>query len=286
MGNSTREGASTSSFQAGPPGRPPLGRDQLAQVLPPLKTSANEVAVIAAPSDNPYVTALASEANRIAKGIWTHSAWEQRVSIMRRFCDFTKRNDLEVREENVPLFIVSLQLTKSSAVQYTRTLLTLLASGRSPAWMFLAGLQRKAAADPIKRARPMERWELDLISDILTLENDRVALRLAWVTASRWGEIALLQNENFIPHPQTKEAPIVDGAPSQRHSKPTPTERHDMWTLVGTMQKGQDVSPREWWRGTAHNVNHKRHGKCTPPLRHDSAFHKKRGTGACSRSSD
>ncbi|KEG08037.1 hypothetical protein DQ04_08161000 [Trypanosoma grayi] len=55
-------------------------------------------------------------------------------------------------------FIVSLQLGKSSAAQYTRTLLTLLASGRSPAQMILSGLQRKAAADPIKQARPMERW--------------------------------------------------------------------------------------------------------------------------------
>ncbi|KEG06114.1 trans-sialidase, partial [Trypanosoma grayi] len=103
-----------------------------------------------------------------------------------------------------------LQLTKSSAVQYTRTLLTLLASGRSPARMFLAGLQRKAAADPIKQTRSMKRWEADLFSNMLTSENGRVALRLAWVTASRWGEIALLQKENFIPHPQHKEALIVD----------------------------------------------------------------------------
>ncbi|KEG11440.1 hypothetical protein DQ04_02621070 [Trypanosoma grayi] len=175
MDNSTREGASTSSLQAGPSGRPPLGRDQQAQALPPLKTSANEVTVIAAPSDNPYVTALASEANRIAKGIWTLSTWEQRASIMRRFCDFAKRNDLEVRRGNFPFFIVSLQLTKSSAVQYTRTLLTLLASGGSPAQMFLAGLQRKAATNPIKQARPMERWGSDLISDISTLKNNRVA---------------------------------------------------------------------------------------------------------------
>ncbi|KEG05836.1 putative trans-sialidase [Trypanosoma grayi] len=129
---------------------------------------------------------------------------------MQRFRDFAKRNDLEVREENVPLFIVSLQLPKISAVQYTRTLLTLLASGGSPARMFLAGLQRKAAADPIKQARPIERRELDLISDLFFSENDQVALRPACVTASRWGEIAPLQKENFIPHPKNKEALIVD----------------------------------------------------------------------------
>ncbi|KEG08011.1 hypothetical protein DQ04_08211000 [Trypanosoma grayi] len=129
---------------------------------------------------------------------------------MRRFCDFAKSKNLEVQKENVPLFILSLQLTKSSTVQYTRTLLTLLASGGSPAQMFLAGLQRKADASPIKQARPLERWEWDIISDLPTLENDRVALRPAWFTAARWGESALPQKENFIALPQNKEALIVD----------------------------------------------------------------------------
>ncbi|KEG06969.1 hypothetical protein DQ04_11441000, partial [Trypanosoma grayi] len=111
-----RRGPARHFTMPGPHGRLPLGRVQVRQVLPPLKTPANGFTGIAAPSHNPYVTALAPGANRIAKGIWTHSAWEQRAPIMRRFCDFAKRNDLEVQEENVPLFIVSLQLTKSSAV--------------------------------------------------------------------------------------------------------------------------------------------------------------------------
>ncbi|KEG05937.1 trans-sialidase, partial [Trypanosoma grayi] len=83
-------------------------------------------------------------------------------------------------------------------------------AGGSPVQMFLAGLQRKAAASPIKEARPMERRGLDLVGYLSTLENGQLTLRLAWVTASRWGEIALLQKENFIPHPQYKEALIVD----------------------------------------------------------------------------
>ncbi|KEG08684.1 putative retrotransposon hot spot protein (RHS) [Trypanosoma grayi] len=65
----------------------------------------------------------------------------------------------------------------------------------------------------------MERWEPDHISNMLTSENDRVALRLAWFTASRWGEIALLRKENFIPHPQTKEALIVDWGALQKTFK-------------------------------------------------------------------
>ncbi|KEG06942.1 trans-sialidase, partial [Trypanosoma grayi] len=160
-----------------------------------------------------------------------------------------KRNDLEVREENVPLFIVSLQLAKSSAVQYTRTLLTLLASGRPPAQMFLAGLQRKAAANPIKQARPMERWELDLVGDFSTLENDRVALRPAWATAGRWGEIALLQKENSIPHLQTKEALIVDWGALPKTFKIDPQRAARYVVIGGEGAKRGEASPKEWRRG-------------------------------------
>ncbi|KEG06395.1 TcC31.12 [Trypanosoma grayi] len=52
------------------------------------------------------------------------------------------------------------------------------------------------------------------------------------------------------------------------------------------MQKGKRHHHGNGGGGTAHNVNHKRHGKPTPPIRHDSTFYQKRGTGACSRSGD
>ncbi|KAH9598904.1 hypothetical protein LSM04_003555 [Trypanosoma melophagium] len=170
--------------------------------------SISDVTIIPAPSQDPYIVALASEANRIAKHMWPRTTWEQRGSIIRRFIDFAVQHNLEVAEENIPLFIVSLQLANSSTIRYTRTLITMLASGRTPTQMFLAGLQKTAAADPIKQASPMLRWELDMISDTLTRERYRVALRLTWLTASLWGEIAKLQKQNFSPHYQEQD-PII-----------------------------------------------------------------------------
>ncbi|KAH9599312.1 hypothetical protein LSM04_005091 [Trypanosoma melophagium] len=155
--------------------------------LSPRTTSIKDVTITPAPSQDPYIVALASEDNRVAKRIWPRTTWEERGSIIRRFIDFTVQHNLEVTEENIPLFALSLQLAKNGAIQYTRTMITMLASGRTPTQMFLADLQKTAAADPIKQARPMLRWELDTISDALPKKRDRVALRLARVTASRLG---------------------------------------------------------------------------------------------------
>ncbi|ORC93292.1 trans-sialidase [Trypanosoma theileri] len=196
MGNSTQLHQQQEIFQS--------------SLLPQGTISKNEFTVIPARSHDPYIVALASEANRIAKRMWTRTTWEQRGSILRRFIEFTVRHNLDTTEENIPLFIVSLQLAKSSAIQYTRTLLTLLATARTPTQMFLMGLQKTAAQDPLKQARPMLRWELDMIIATLPKERDQVALRLAWVTASRWGEIAQLQKQNFVQHEQDPNAIIVD----------------------------------------------------------------------------
>ncbi|KEG05197.1 hypothetical protein DQ04_25711000, partial [Trypanosoma grayi] len=51
-------------------------------------------------------------------------------------------------------------------------------------------------------------------------------------------------------------------------------------------KKGERRHHGNGGEGAVHNVNCKRRGKRTPPLRHDSAFQQKRGTGACSRRGD
>ncbi|KAH8607395.1 hypothetical protein ERJ75_001410000 [Trypanosoma vivax] len=70
--------------------------------------------MIKAQSRDPRLVVLASEAGRVAKQMWTGPAWEQRMSLMRRFGEFTKKRGLRTSRGHVPLFIVSLKLAKSS----------------------------------------------------------------------------------------------------------------------------------------------------------------------------
>ncbi|KAG8340976.1 hypothetical protein TRVL_08196 [Trypanosoma vivax] len=119
-----------------------------------------------APNRDPCLLAWASEANRVAEGVLAGTAWEQRMSIMRRFGEFTKERGLEMSEGHVPLFIVRLNLAKSGAGRYTRALASPMATGKAPAQMFLSGL-RGAAGYSKKQSRPMVRWRLGLVCPAL-----------------------------------------------------------------------------------------------------------------------
>ncbi|ORC86989.1 trans-sialidase, partial [Trypanosoma theileri] len=211
MGNSTQLHQQQEIFQS--------------SLLPQGTISKNEFTLIPARSHDPYIVALASEANHIAKGMWTRTTWEQRGSILRRFIEFTVRHKLDTTEENIPLFIVSLQLAKSSAIQYTRTLLTLLATARTPTQMFLMGLQKTAAQDPLKQARPMLRWELDMIIATLKTERDQVALRLKLCDFSPSAGCNPSQKQNFVPHEQDPNAIIVDWGALPKTFKSDPHRR-------------------------------------------------------------
>nr|CCC50911.1 hypothetical protein, conserved in T. vivax [Trypanosoma vivax Y486] len=199
--------------------------------LKPLKASINDTVVLKVPSRDPHLVASVSEANRVAKGMWTGPAWEQRVSIMRRFGEFTKKRGPEMSEGHVPLFIVSLKLAKSRTVLYARALLSLTASGRTLARMFLSGLRGAAAENPTRRARPVMRRELGPVCDAVGSERGRVAVRLAWVTAGRWDEIALLREGNFIGRPSDRNALTVNLGLCQKHSRRTRADQHASWRL-------------------------------------------------------
>ncbi|ORC83333.1 uncharacterized protein TM35_000751000 [Trypanosoma theileri] len=65
-----------------------------------------------APPNDPYIAASFSEVNRIAKRTWTSTVREQRAAIMRGFIEFTAQNNLQIQEEDIPLFIISLKFQK------------------------------------------------------------------------------------------------------------------------------------------------------------------------------
>ncbi|KAH8610882.1 hypothetical protein ERJ75_001061000 [Trypanosoma vivax] len=176
----------------------------------PPKAYANDAGIIKATDRDPCLLAWVSEAGRVAKRMRTGPAWAQRMPIMRRLGEFAKAHGPEMSQGNAPLFIVSLKPARSSAVQRTRAPLSPMAAGEAPAQMLPSGLRGAAAENPTRRTRPMMRWEPHRVCNAMVSERGRVAVRLAWVTASRCDEIALLQKENFVEHPSNRNALVVD----------------------------------------------------------------------------
>ncbi|KAF8300745.1 trans-sialidase [Trypanosoma cruzi] len=64
--------------------------------------------------------------------------------------------------------------------------------------MVILGLQKIAARWETKQARPLTEEEMNQVIRSRIDWKERVVLRLAWITASRWSEIAALTPKNFI----------------------------------------------------------------------------------------
>ncbi|KAH8604190.1 hypothetical protein ERJ75_001734300 [Trypanosoma vivax] len=248
----------------------------------PLKASINDATAINATDRDPRLLVLASEANRIAKRMRTGPAWEQRMSIMRRFGEFTKERDPELSEGHGLLFIVGLNLAKSSAAQHTRAPLSLMAAGEATAQMFLSDLRRAAGANPTIQARPTMRWELGLVCGAMVSEMGHVAMRLAWVTAGRWGEIALLRKKELIGHPSDRNALIVDWGALPKTFEAGTRRAARVWRSRARMPSCRGLSKNGGWRA-AHSARRARGGNNLAASRHDGAFYKTGRAGARGR---
>ncbi|KEG07280.1 hypothetical protein DQ04_10311000 [Trypanosoma grayi] len=101
------------------------------------------MAIIHAQPCGLWISAPAPEANRIAKRMWTYFLWEERVLAIKRFFKFAARKDRKAQEENIILFITSLQFAKGIAVQYARVMLTNLVSGQTLLKIFQPGFRKK-----------------------------------------------------------------------------------------------------------------------------------------------
>ncbi|ESS60399.1 hypothetical protein TCDM_12074 [Trypanosoma cruzi Dm28c] len=81
---------------------------------------------------------------------------------------------------------------------------SMLEMNRTPLDMMILGLQKIAARSEKKLARPLTKEGMDQVIRSRTDRKERVVLRLAWITASRWSEIVA-----FTPNNSALEA---DGA--------------------------------------------------------------------------
>ncbi|RNC55870.1 trans-sialidase [Trypanosoma cruzi] len=101
------------------------------------------------------------------------------------------------RGEPRGLLMVILDVVPSTRPRHTRMLRSMLEMNRTPLGMMILGLQNIAAQSETKQARPLTKEEMNQYIRSRTDWKERVVLRLAWITASRWSEIAALTAKNF-----------------------------------------------------------------------------------------
>ncbi|KEG06267.1 hypothetical protein DQ04_14911000 [Trypanosoma grayi] len=121
----------------------------------------------------------------------------------------------------------------------------------------------------------------------MTLENDRIAQRLAWVTASEWGETALHKKENSTPHPQGKEALGVGLGSSPKNFQNGPTRSGQIHgDRRGPFEAGASRHQEYGKKGKPNKISSKGNQKNFPCIRYNGVFGKKRGTHPRRKRSD
>ncbi|KAF8291111.1 hypothetical protein TcYC6_0127130 [Trypanosoma cruzi] len=99
------------------------------------------------------------------------------------------------------LLMAILDVAPWTRLQYARMLRSMSEMNRTPLDMMILGLQKIAARWETKRTHPLTEEEMNQVIRSRTDWKERVVFRLAWITASRWSEIASLTPKNFTPEP-------------------------------------------------------------------------------------
>ncbi|EKG07778.1 hypothetical protein TCSYLVIO_001090, partial [Trypanosoma cruzi] len=211
-------------------------------------------------------------ADEVAREMWAPSTWEQRMSLAGQFTTFCRTHEQTMNEESCAVFLMAIDVAPSTRLRHTRMLRSMLETDRTPLGMMILGLQKIAARSETKQARPLTKEEMNQVIRSRTDWKERVVLRLAWITASRWSEIAALTAKNF-----TLEADgtlILDWSVAPRTAKADPhrasrfvrirgQDAFDTIKLCRTLQENEkltnnttaqverDLAP---WNATAHSI--------------------------------
>ncbi|KAF8286966.1 hypothetical protein TcBrA4_0026030 [Trypanosoma cruzi] len=101
-----------------------------------------------------------------------------------------------MNEESCAVFLMAIDVAPSTRLQYARMLRSMLEMNRTPLDMMILGLQKIAARSGTQQVRPSTKEGMSRFVRSRTDWKERVVIRLAWIAASRWFEIAALTANN------------------------------------------------------------------------------------------
>jgi hypothetical protein len=173
----------------------------------------------------------------VARQALATTTWESRHGLFRRFLEAEPSLRHEDVGTQLAMFVQSQQVMLSSRLTYAKTL---SAVATSLGWevpmlrLYMAGLRKQGAEAPTHQATPMPR---ELMRRIVAATQDpctKVALFLAWKTASRWADILALTKESFV---QLSSSQLVI---EWSRTKTTSDFNPWRWTVV------HDENPMSW----------------------------------------
>eukprot|EP00796_Vickermania_ingenoplastis_P000160 gene160-biopygen149 len=121
-----------------------------------------------------------------------------------------------------------------SALQYLKTLLSMLTAEEPLHATVLRSLRRLSAAEPIRQAAGISPADMMRLINIAPTWQDQIVFRLAWMTASRWSEIYALTTDCFLDI--DSNTLILDWATIPKTSKDKPYQEYRFARFLGHHQ--------------------------------------------------
>ncbi|EKF30205.1 hypothetical protein MOQ_005990 [Trypanosoma cruzi marinkellei] len=153
------------------------------------------------PPTSPLWASYVRRANEVARGMWAPSTWEQRMSLAGNSKPFCRTHEQPMNEKSCVVLLVAIDVAQPTRLQYARMLRSMLQMDRTPLEMLLLVLQNIAAQSETKQVRPSRKKGMNQFIRNRTDWKQRVVVRLAWITASRWSEIVAVTPKNFTLEP-------------------------------------------------------------------------------------
>eukprot|EP00796_Vickermania_ingenoplastis_P002006 gene2006-biopygen1637 len=143
--------------------------------------------------------ALETEIMKVIQYRYAPNTWVQRRSILKGYLIFCQKGGCPLTPDTISAYIMERRktVTGRSAVQYMKALLSLMTGAEPRHITVLRALQRLSAAEPVKKANGITPVDMMRLIAMASDWQTRIVLRLAWMTASRWAEVAALTKECF-----------------------------------------------------------------------------------------
>ncbi|KAJ9440335.1 hypothetical protein DIPPA_05758 [Diplonema papillatum] len=132
--------------------------------------------------------------------MWASSTSQQRQLLWARLARWAHNNCLPINPDTACLFVLATGVSPQAQLAYTKALsgaFRHIGITNVPLLSLASALRATGAAIPVNQAPPVPkecliRWALTQRTDI------RLAVIVAWKTASRWAEVADLSSDQFI----------------------------------------------------------------------------------------
>jgi hypothetical protein len=183
-------------------------------------------------------TPLASRTLKVAQNAWASPTWTARIGLLRRFEAARGAIDADDLGFAMAQFVEAQQVLPSSKLTYAKTLSSIASHLEAEAPFlatYMAGLRKMGAAAPTHQAVPITRDDMTTLIMSRT-GRMRLALFVAWKTASRWSDVLELTKASFIDF--SPDQLVIEWS-STKTSSPSDF-RAWRWTVI------HDPAPMRW----------------------------------------